>query len=308
MSACVRSTGGGAFDRTQDFRYFLASKPHILRVLDVSAHSFILVALNELEGAGEQRWFDILIERGARIFLDSGIFNLACTHARTRGITMDKALTLAPDDLDGFPELFSRYVETVKKYEHQLWGYTELDQGGKVHKVRTRARLEALGLKPIPVYHPLVDGWEYFDKLASTYDRIAFGNVVQADRPTRLRLLTTAWERHRRYPDLWIHFLGFSPNEWLQAWPMNSCDSSSWLSAIRWGGVVPRAHLKSLGHLPKSFQYELSSDPDGATGANRSIQMAAYSSELQLQNWHHYLNRLGELGADVYPRLEEPGP
>ena len=60
---------------------------------------------------------------------------------------------------------------------------------------------ESLGLKPIPVYHPLLDGWDYFDELAAQYDRICFGNIVQAPAATRIRLLHTLWERHRRYPD-----------------------------------------------------------------------------------------------------------
>ena len=62
--------------------------------------------------------------------------------------------------------------------------------------------LEQMGLRPIPVYHPFNDGWDYFDYLAERYDRICFGNVVQADRETRKRLVATAWERHRKYPHL----------------------------------------------------------------------------------------------------------
>ena len=57
----------------------------------------------------------------------------------------------------------------------------EVDQGGRENKIKTRARLEKMGLRPIPVYHPLNDGWDYFDYLAENYDRICMGNVVNAE-------------------------------------------------------------------------------------------------------------------------------
>jgi hypothetical protein len=53
-------------------------------------------------------------------------------------------------------------VEHATTYADRLSGYTELDQGGRDHKRRTRTRLHDLGLNPIPVYHPFNDGWDYF--------------------------------------------------------------------------------------------------------------------------------------------------
>ena len=172
------------------------------------------------------------IESGCPTFLDSGVFWLTNQHKKTHGTTMDEALALAPEEIDNFDWLFDVYVEVVKEVGDQLWGYNELDQGGKENKIRTRARLEGMGLRPIPVYHPLNDGWDYFDELAKEYDRICFGNLVQAPPPVRKRLLATAFERHAEYPDLFIHFLGITPNEIQMALPFDSCDSSAWI-AIR---------------------------------------------------------------------------
>lgn len=129
--------------------------------------------------------------------------------ARAHGLTMDQALSLAPDDIDGFDWLLDRYVRVHDRFADRMWGIIELDQGGADRKRETRAHLRSLGINPIPVYHPMLDGWEYFDELASTNDRICFGNVVQASVPMRHRLLMTAYERKRAYPHLWIHLLGY---------------------------------------------------------------------------------------------------
>jgi hypothetical protein len=168
------------------------------------------------------------------LFIDSGVFALANGHAVEHEITMDEALSLAPTEIDGFDELYKRYCSIIETLGDLVWGYIEIDQGGRENKRKTRAKLEAQGFRPIPVYHPFNDGWEYFDELASDYDRICFGNIVQADQETRKRLLATAWERKRKYPHLWIHLLGLSPNERLNAYPIDCCDSSAWLMHVRW--------------------------------------------------------------------------
>lgn len=57
------------------------------------------------------------------------------------------------------------YVEIIRKFENDAWGCIEIDQGGRENKIKTRAMLEGMGLRPIPVYHPFLDGWDYFDYL-----------------------------------------------------------------------------------------------------------------------------------------------
>lgn len=235
-----RRTGGGRFDPDALRCYFYASNPHTLRQaflrLGSPADHHILVAVNDLENKSARDELELLIEDGCKVFLDSGVFWLTNRHKHQHGITMDEALALAPTDIDGFDWLWERYIELVTAYRDDLWGYVELDQGGAENKRLTRHKLHDLGLDPIPVYHPLVDGWDYFDELAEGYDRVCFGNVVQADSPTRTKLLATASERHRAYPDLWVHLLGYTPDQRLLAFPAaaESCDSSSWLTGMRW--------------------------------------------------------------------------
>lgn len=295
----MNRTAGGTFNPADRPLYFIASNVDRMRY-GAPVHENLLVAVNEIKDPDVPvlaRWLDT----GKRVFIDSGIFNLTNTHARAHGIPMDHALALAPDAIDGFDQLFDRYVQLVTTYGDRSWGYIELDQGGRENKKRTRARLESLGLAPIPVYHPLNDGWDYFDELASQYDRICFGNIVQADPATRRRLVATAWQRHREYPHLWIHLLGYTPNQLLHAYPANSGDSSSWLHGVRWGGYGERAAGVALSALPKHFQYVPGSDPTTPIGNQAGTRMCAFGAYCAQRNWTAFHRTMEDFGWEPYP-------
>jgi len=147
---------------------FRASDKDALRYDIVEPESYLLLAVNELP-TNNFADFEQLLQ--SHVLLDSGVYVLASQHADRHSISMDEALCLAPQEIEGFEALFDLYVEIVTKYESRLWGYVEIDFGGCTNKRRTRARLESLGLRPMPVYHPLNDGWDYFDELAQEYDR-----------------------------------------------------------------------------------------------------------------------------------------
>lgn len=293
-------TGGGRFDPQDPFVYFIASNVERMKFGQL-AHTNLLVAVNEINTEGDMQHVASWIKAGRNVFVDSGVYNLAMEHATKNGVSHDVALALAPDKIDGFDNLLERYIQVVRTFENDAWGYIEIDQGGRENKIKTRTKLEAMGLRPVPVYHPFSDGWDYFDYLAERYDRICFGNVVQADRAARVRLVATAWERRRKYPDLWIHLLGLTPNEWLYAFPISSGDSSSWLSAVRWSGYAERTSGKSIGHLPNNFQYQLGGDRTSDTGSRKASTMSAYGAYLSELNWRNHILRLEELGCNVYP-------
>lgn len=304
-------TGGGTFDPEADrFCYFIAggsSAEHAHR-------RYHLSALNDCMTEGGLRE-DVIepIERGAKLLLDSGIFNLTNNHMRKHGGTMDQALALAPEQIDGFDKLFDRYVEVMGRYEDRLWGYIELDQGGAVGKRRTRAKLHDLGLRPIPVYHPLNDGWDYFDELAETHDRICFGNIVQASPSMRVRLLHTMWERRRRYPHLWIHVLGQTINEYGPAIPSDSCDSSAWLAGmLGWANAnVATTYLSvnRMGKLPKGLIYARGVDADDPRGDDMASHVYANAFDTYTDLWRQIMTDRAAIGFDAWPTpmaFEEP--
>ncbi|MBX3490886.1 hypothetical protein [Parvibaculum sp.] len=258
--------------------YFTASKPDTLQYC-APFHDYLLCAVNELAGEHQMKFLRGFLKAGKSVLIDSGVFYLSTQHAKSHGLKMNEALALAPTDVDGFEDLFKRYVSLVTDIGERVWGYIEIDQGGRENKIRTRAKLEALGLRPIPVYHPLNDGWDYFDELASRYDRICIGNVVQADMETRRRLMATAWERRRKHPHLWIHALGLTASEMVAAWPVNSCDSSTWLSSIRWGFHAAVVANKRCWDIDRGFNYPLAGSPDASDERrDKAVQFCGYNA------------------------------
>lgn len=293
-------TGGGTFDAADKYLYFIAGGGGPVP-FGSAMHEYILIAVNEVESEGIRTIIETAMDEGKRVFLDSGVYNLAMTHARNHGVSHDVALNLPPDQIDGFHELYKNYVEVVSAWERRLWGYIEIDQGGAVNKRKTRAKLNALGLNPIPVYHPFGDGWDYFDELATTHDRICLGNIVRAPAAVRTRLLATVMHRKRAYPHLWVHTLGLTPNAAFHSMPTESCDSSTWLSTARWSGYNERSCGSTLGALGKAFQYRLGSEAEGDDGHQKGWMMGAYGSYHMMRNLQglqgEFAQWLGESGG-----------
>lgn len=293
-------TGGAAFDPGEDRLYFLASKHHHLEVASVAGYPCLLVAVNELTAPKAQDTLEGWLDRGCKVLLDSGIYNLAMEHAKRHALSHDVALNMAPDEVDGFDALMELYVDLVRRYGDRLWGYIELDLGGKDRKRVTRGKLEAIGLRPIPVYHPFGDGWDYFDELASRYDRICLGNIVRAMPPVRTRLLATLHERKQAYRDLWIHALGMTPSTIINAYPMDSCDSSSWVVGLRWSASHHDfAACAPVGRMPSGFRYVRGEATgfDSDTSYRAAVRLATYQYQHLLENWKAHLHALRSHGC-----------
>lgn len=311
MAARIK-TGGGRFDPAEPFCYFLAgvsNTPGMAR-----HHGHVLCALNDVMG-DEARYSDlprIIAPDHVRLFLDSGVFWLSTRHAKANGLTMDEALALPPDQLDGWDKLTTLYVDTVRALEPLLWGYIELDQGGAHVKRQTRAWLESEGLKPIPVYHPLVDGWDYFDELVDRYDRICVGNLVQASQTTRDKIIVTLHERLRRLKPArrpWVHLLGLGPYRTLAACPVNSCDTSNHVQSMRWGAIVPGAQALGAFSRLYGFLYDRERYDDPVIGYHAYGELISYLGHLDERSWRNFLSdRESILGLPVFPPLERGEP
>lgn len=289
---------GGNFDPNNRYMYFITSNTERM-VYGAQVCNNILVAMNEIADS------DIAIIRswiaeGKNVFIDSGVFNLTMEHARKHKVPMNVALAIPPDELDGFHNLFKKYVHIVTKFKDTCWGYIEIDAGGKDQKIKTRNKLESLGLTPIPVYHPLNDGWDYFDYLAERYNRICLGNVVQAEKQVRKRLFATLWQRRKKYPNLWVHLLGVTPSQMLIAYPTDSCDSSSWLHGLRWPQQNEYSLCKSIGSILLNYRYNQKSKPSSPTGNQKATLQAGLLAKAYNDNWSAYLKRLDELGILPY--------
>lgn len=269
----------GAWNPGDPPRYFIAGetlKPYINR-----GCVWQLKAINDF-GEDADAELDLMEQDGVHLLIDSGIFWLATRHAEANGMTMDQALATPPEKIDNFDWLRERYLNVCKRYGDRVWGYIEMDQGGAINKRRIRASLEAEGLRPIPVYHPLVDGWEYFDELAEQYDRICVGNIVMAAPEVRKRILWTIWERKRRdYPDLWIHALGLTPNELSLSLPMSSCDSSTWMAGVRWADAfATRCAARNFSKMSRDFYYDIGTAQTSEAGGHKAKGLYAWESSM----------------------------
>jgi hypothetical protein len=293
----VIETGGGTFDRENRNFVFLAANIDRLQHA-AKVHPYILIPINELYHDDSLPWLRNWAKDGKLIFIDSGVFNLAVMNSERLDIPLYEAMGLDPDQCPNFEVLFDRYVRVVEEFEDQIWGYCEIDQGGTVNKIKIRNRLEALGLRPMPVYHPLLDGWDYFDELCQNYDRICVGNVVQSSYSFRRAIMATLWERKtRQYPDVWIHMLGMTPSELFNAYPMDSGDSSTWLASIKWSsGYRPAVDGKGFGMLPNEFKYKLKSQPASPIGSHKACAMAGFGAYTLQRNWHNHIGEVNDLG------------
>jgi hypothetical protein len=278
----VIRTAGGRYDPAGKHIYFIASHDSSLD-WGIRVNRNILFAVNEIESEANERRYEQMLDNGITCFLDSGIYGLASAHCRAHKVPHNLALTLQPEQVDGWDEHLEKYLRICRAWEDKLWGYVELDLGGRDTKRRTRKMLEAQGLRPVPVYHPLSDGWDYFDELAENYDRICLGNIVMAPPPMRLRLLATIHERKQKYPHLWIHALGLTANQMTIAYPVESCDSSSWLTAVRWfAASTETAATQVLSKMPERMRYRLGD----AEQSRKAHEVCAYQAHMRQVVWN----------------------
>lgn len=171
-----------------------------------------------------------------KVLLDSGAFGLALRYARDKGIPLATALASPVHQIDGYDIMLSNWRKVVSTCGDALWGYIELDLGGRDQKRRTREILELEGFSPIPVFHALSDGWDYFDELVERYERICVGNLAQARDDKRKEIFRMIEQRRVGTSVKWIHYLGVSPTRSFVSSPVESCDSTSYYSDIMYGG------------------------------------------------------------------------
>lgn len=300
----ILHTTGGTFDPDEGYDFFLASNPeyHEKAIFSYgSDYPNLLVAVNDLGARGSLDALDSLLDRGCKILIDSGVFNLTMGHARTHGMTMDQALILPPDELDGFDELYDRYCTIAARYADRAWGMIEIDAGGPQVKPVTRARIVAdTGITPIPVIHLRSDGWDYYDTVASSHDRVCMGNLVKAAPSDREKLFEALSERSRRdHPGVWHHLLGVSPTRMLAACPIKgSSDSSSWLAASRWsitGTVGSTAGTRSFKMQERLYPRRTTSTQ--STNTYISCNIMAEAAKCQ----QYFLRRMHEAYGSLDP-------
>lgn len=129
--------------------------------------------------------------------------------------------------------LLEEYMEFLKEWEDQLFGYLALDVLGD--PAGTDANLQVMlndGLKPIPV-HVRGDEQARMDQLFGWSDWVALGG---------LRRPHVGWssKSYVKQKMLWaqgrnVHWLGYTNQGMVRGFKPYSCDCSNWSSGARWG-------------------------------------------------------------------------
>lgn len=128
------------------------------------------------------------------------------------------------------------YADFVRRWEHRLEHYMNLDEilDWKASQ-RNQARLEEMGLSPVPVFH-IGSPVEIFRDLCETHDFIAIGNLVTLNKRDP-KVWTVLEEIHSIAQDrqVLLHGLGLISWPLARRWPWRSIDSSAWSEPLRYG-------------------------------------------------------------------------
>lgn len=273
--------------------YFLASLMSNAEVASLYHDSILIAAPNiktKKHIANIKRWID----QGKNILVDSGVFELCSHHAKTNSIQLNAALGSPPDSIDGFGKLLD-HLMNIEKQLKNAFAIVEVDIGGKKHKRNTRAFIEANGAKVCPVFHPLIDGWDYLDELGEKYPCIFVGNVVDASESLRLYIIARLLKWKQTHQETWIHMLGVTPSPTALAMPMNSYDSSTWVASVRWPTGWKAG---GLWHKVSGFDRDMIySRTDKRISHEKSMHVSALDEACNAKCATHYANVLSEAGC-----------
>lgn len=154
-------------------------------------------------------------------FLDSGAFS---------GDSQGKAINL--DD----------YIAFIKEHEHLIDVYPCLDVIGKEDETwANQERMEAEGLKPLPVFH-VEDDMKYLHRCLE-YDYFCLGGMAGgASAKTRTAFLDKCFSIICDTPDgrpkCKVHGFGLASPSLMTAYPFYSVDTSSWVSYAQYGIIL----------------------------------------------------------------------
>lgn len=130
-----------------------------------------------------------------------------------------------------------QYIAFVKRFQAQLEVYALLDViGDAAGTQRNLDIMEDAGLTPLPVFHG-GGSMKVLETLCEKYDYIALGGLVPlALRPKVLTAwLDTCFATIKKYWPKKIHGFGMTNEQLWKRYPFYSVDSTSWLSAGRFG-------------------------------------------------------------------------
>jgi hypothetical protein len=170
-----------------------------------------------------------------RHILDSGAFS-----------TFKNPVMAKKFDWDNYVNDYIRFIKDTKQ---KLFFELDIDCVIGLKKVEYyRKKIEdATGIQPVPVWH-CERKWDYFEMMCENYPYVAIGTVPVGKQGKLIRqqplvlkkFIDTAHAKGKK-----IHGLGFTLTNYLKRLPFDSVDSTTWLSAGRFGSIY-RFHNGSM--------------------------------------------------------------
>lgn len=181
-----------------------------------------------------------------RILIDSGAFT---------AYTTGKVITVR--------EYGSWALDFKRKWERKVKSlyFFNLDVIGSQEKSDYNLhRLEAMGLKPIPIFTFNAD-IKHLIYYLENYDYIGFGGLVSRGSISVIKWLDYCYkEVNKYYRENGVlrktHLLGVTKQEILERYPLYSCDSSGWVACLRFGGgrAIGKSKIPKYTESPEALK------------------------------------------------------
>ncbi|MEE9197226.1 MAG: hypothetical protein V3U45_03700, partial [bacterium] len=207
----------------------------------------LMFSYNALRGSGAEpipdrwegeRWpkgasqLDWSLDKGADVFVDSGAFS-----AWRQG---------SPIDVE-------EYGEWLQEWGGRMETYANLDVISSPDGTsRNQARLEGMGLSPMPVFH-YGSPWRVLEDLYASYDYVGIGigpfwGPASTFRTANRRLYAFYARVFLEAGGKRVHGFATTLPKLIKAFPFFSVDSTSWMADLRWGmpSLMSRGHLRQV--------------------------------------------------------------
>lgn len=128
------------------------------------------------------------------------------------------------------------YIAWLHQVQDYFSWYVNLDMHGEEEISRkNQQRMEAAGLKPVPVWHLDFDR-DYLHECCERYPLVGIGGFAAVGQPqkTVYKLFAYAHKVAQQYGAV-LHLFGSTNLYQLTSWPWYSCDSTSWMNGNKYG-------------------------------------------------------------------------
>lgn len=200
----------------------------------------------------------------------------------------------------GKPIVLQEYADWLFRWKHLLHAYSNLDVIGDAEAtLSNQHKMEALGLKPLPVFH-VNEPWHYLERYLAEYDYIALGGLVPHAFHSAALMPWLVKAFGMLAPGQGYHGFGVSGWTVLKSLPWKSVDSTSWSIGYRYGRVPLFSPVEGklvsayLGDAVSCFKYRALFEYCGYDwkdfadrGRNDRAKIAGVSaiSYMRLEDW-----------------------